>query len=103
MVNSLNQGWLGVQDILLLVMIKATEYRESVKMFWVMMPLSILKKHPFLFGRVINCVKGAGSRNVTSFFRNDDFAVFFIGRITLIFHCFSQNESIFLEMDSCSS
>ena len=44
-------------------------------------------------------LKGAGSRNV-NFFRNDDFAVFLIGRITEIFNYISQNDSAILKMDS---
>ena len=30
----------------------------------------------------------------SKFFRNDDFAVYLIGHITDIFHCFSQNQSV---------
>ena len=48
-------------------------------------------------------LKGAGSRNVNKLFRNDDFAVFLIGHIIVIFHYFSQNESVISKMDSCSS
>ena len=39
----------------------------------------------------------------TNVFRNDDFAVFLIGHITVIFHYFSQNGSVILKMDSCTS
>ena len=36
----------------------------------------------------------------TNFFRNDDFAVFFIGRITEIFNYVSQNDNATLKVDS---
>ena len=39
----------------------------------------------------------------SNFFRNDDFKVFLIGLVTVIFHSFSQNESVILKMDSCTS
>ena len=48
-------------------------------------------------------VKGAGSRNVNKLLSNDNLAVFLIGHNTVIFHYFSQNESVVLEMDSCTS
>ena len=51
----------------------------------------------------LDIFKGAGSRNVNKLFRNDDFAVFLIGHITIIFHYFSQNESVILKMHSCTS
>ena len=36
---------------------------------------------------------------LTNFFRKDDFAVFLIGHIPVIFQYFSQNESAMLKMD----
>ena len=47
--------------------------------------------------------KGHGHVMKTNLFRNDDFAVFLIDHITVISHYFSQNESVILKMDSCSS
>ena len=38
-----------------------------------------------------------------NFFRNDDFAEFLKGHITVIFHYFSQNEGVSLKMDPCTS
>ena len=51
--------------------------------------------------KVIYCeVKGAGSCKETNFFLNKNFAVFLIGHTIVIFHYFSQNESVILKMDS---
>ena len=57
-----------------------------------------------MFMRVNNStarsLKGAASRNVNNFFRNDDFSGFLIVHITEIFHYFSQNIGVILKMDS---
>ena len=49
----------------------------------------------------MRCLEGAGSRNVNKLLSKQKFAVFLIGHITVIFHYFSQNESVILKMDSC--
>ena len=53
--------------------------------------------------KLTNTLKGQGHAMSTYFFRNDNFAVFLIGHITVIFHYYSQNESVSLETDSCTS
>ena len=62
-----------------------------------------INRFNLVFQRDIICLKGQGHLMETNFFRNDDFAVFLIGHITVIFHYFSQNESVALKMDSCTS
>ena len=48
-------------------------------------------------------LKRLGHVMLTNFFRNDSFAVFWIGHITVISHYYSQNESVISQMDSRTS
>ena len=51
-----------------------------------------------LFPLILN--KGAGSRDVKNFFRNDDFSVYLRVDITEIFRYLSQNIGVILKMGS---
>ena len=67
------------------------------------------KTHPFmlcLYQFKCQCTfKGAGLCNIeTNFVQNDNFAVFLIGHMAEIFQILvSQNESVILKVDSCTS
>ena len=62
-----------------------------------------LHSRRFLTPQVCTVFKGSGSRNVNKLLSKGRFCFFLIGHITVIFHYFSQNESVILKMESCTS